>query len=104
MRREAVIASAAGVRLNEPLPPIHAAKPRLVPQSAKSGFITISLLAFIGRIFVALGEIDVAFQWFERAYQERDPDLILLDVNPSYDAVRHDPRFQSLLRKVGFPR
>jgi tetratricopeptide (TPR) repeat protein len=58
----------------------------------------------IARIFVALGDVDSAFQWFDRAYEEHDPDLIILDVNPSYDAVREDPRFQALLRRVGFRR
>jgi DNA-binding SARP family transcriptional activator/tetratricopeptide (TPR) repeat protein len=58
----------------------------------------------IARIFAALGSSDSAFQWFDRAFLERDPDLILLDVNPSYDAVREDPRFQSLLRSAGFRR
>lgn len=56
----------------------------------------------IARMFVALGDLDTAFEWFDRAYEERDPDLILLDVWPSYDSVREDPRFRSLLRKVGF--
>ena len=58
----------------------------------------------IARIFAALGDSDSAFQWFDRAFEERDPDLILLDVNPSYDAVRDDPRFQTLLRRAGFRR
>ena len=58
----------------------------------------------IARIFLALGDIDSAFQWFDRAIEERDPDLILLDVNPFHDVVREDPRFHSLLRRVGLPR
>jgi DNA-binding SARP family transcriptional activator/tetratricopeptide (TPR) repeat protein len=58
----------------------------------------------IARIFAALGDLDAAFQWFDRAIDERDPDLMLLDVNPSYDALREDPRFQNLIRKVGFRR
>jgi tetratricopeptide (TPR) repeat protein len=58
----------------------------------------------IARIFAALGNRDSAFQWFDRAIEERDPDLILLDVNPFYDALREDPRFQRLLRRAGFLR
>ena len=36
--------------------------------------------------------------------RQHRPDLILLDVNPFHDVVREDPRFHSLLRRVGLPR
>lgn len=43
--------------------------------------------------YVGLGERDPLFAWFERAAENRSRDLVLLEVLPVMDAVRHDPRF-----------
>ncbi len=57
----------------------------------------------IGLIYLRLGEIDHAFEWFERAYTERDFYLIYLKVDPRLDSIRGDPRFVELYRRVGLP-
>jgi TolB-like protein/Tfp pilus assembly protein PilF len=57
----------------------------------------------IGLIYLRLGEIDHAFEWFERAYTERDFYLIYLKVDPRLDSIRADPRFVELYRRVGLP-
>jgi hypothetical protein len=49
-----------------------------------------------------LGNTDLALQALERAYNERE-DITDLAVNPSWDSIRADPRFQELLRRVGLP-
>ena len=41
---------------------------------------------------------------FEQAYQERDSGLVSLNVEPAFDNLRADPRFQNLLERVGLPR
>jgi TolB-like protein/Tfp pilus assembly protein PilF len=52
----------------------------------------------------ALGELDEAFAWLEKAYQERDPELTYLKVpGRRFEPLRHDPRFQALVRRVGLP-
>ncbi|HET8670970.1 MAG TPA: protein kinase, partial [Candidatus Saccharimonadales bacterium] len=56
---------------------------------------------FIAVIHAGLGEKDQAFAWLEKAYQERHPYLTLLKVEPVFDNLRSDPRFQDLLRRVG---
>lgn len=60
----------------------------------------VSAGAFISP-YLALGDYDQAFVWFERAYQEHSDILLLLKVHPFFDPVRHDPRFKDLLRRVG---
>ncbi|MSU70315.1 MAG: tetratricopeptide repeat protein [Opitutaceae bacterium] len=52
-------------------------------------------------VSVGLGEIDRAFQYFDQAYAERDGILIYLGVDPINDAIRPDPRFSALLKKMG---
>ena len=56
---------------------------------------------FVALIYTALGDKDEAFEWLEKAYTERDDDLSLLKVDPRWDCLRGDPRFDSLLERVG---
>ena len=51
--------------------------------------------------YLALGDYDQAFAWFERAYQEHSEILGYLKVHPFFDPVRNDPRFADLLHRVG---
>jgi TolB-like protein/DNA-binding winged helix-turn-helix (wHTH) protein/Tfp pilus assembly protein PilF len=47
-----------------------------------------------------VGNKDLALQALEKAYDERE-DITDLAVNPSWDSIRADPRFQDLVRRVG---
>ncbi len=49
-----------------------------------------------------LGRTDEELDLLEEAYQERTPLLLLLKTAPEYDPLRSHPRFQELLRKIGF--
>jgi len=51
----------------------------------------------------ALGDRDQAIDWLESAYRVRDPKLPLIGVEPMFDSVRSDPRFDYLMRRVGLP-
>ena len=51
--------------------------------------------------YIGMGDSDAAFAWFEKAYAEHSNVLISLKVNPAYDRLRADPRFQELMRRVG---
>jgi tetratricopeptide (TPR) repeat protein len=53
-------------------------------------------------IHAALGETDDAFQWLERAYDERSNWLTLFRMDPRVDSLRSDARFEDLMRRVGF--
>ena len=54
-------------------------------------------------LHLALGDKDEAMAWLERAYDDRDVGLVQAKVNPRLDALRADPRFQDLLRRMKFP-
>ena len=58
---------------------------------------------FFAGIYVGLGENDRAIEYLERSYEEHSHWLIYLHIDPSMDALRDDPRFHDLLRRVGLP-
>ena len=58
---------------------------------------------FFAGIYVGLGENDRAIEYLERSYEEHSHWLIYLHIDPSMDALRDNPHFQDLLRRVGLP-
>ena len=48
-----------------------------------------------------LGDRDKAFEWLEKAFQERSPGLTWLKVEPMLDSIRSDPRYADLQRRMG---
>ena len=57
---------------------------------------------FAAAAHVALGENDKAIEWLEMAYQHHEVEMYWLKVVPIFDPLRQDPRFVSILGKVGF--
>jgi TolB-like protein/tetratricopeptide (TPR) repeat protein len=53
----------------------------------------------LAAIYAALGDRDSAFQWLERAYDQRI--IWFLKVHPALDPLRGDPRYAELLKKTG---
>ncbi|TET69815.1 MAG: hypothetical protein E3J56_09040, partial [Candidatus Aminicenantes bacterium] len=56
---------------------------------------------WVAVIYIGLGEIDKAFEWLEKAYEERDSNLILVTIPWPFDPLRSDPRYKQLLIKMG---
>jgi TolB-like protein/tetratricopeptide (TPR) repeat protein len=54
-------------------------------------------------LYVGLGDKEGAFQELERAYAAHDLQMQYLKVEHHYDALRSDPRFTDLIRRVGLP-
>ena len=54
----------------------------------------------IAMIYMALGEKDKAFEWLEKAFEERAWQLGFLKVEPIFDPLRDDLRFNELMRRV----
>ncbi len=54
--------------------------------------------------YLALGENARALEWMEKAYQERNWQMVFLNVEPLFDPLRGDARFQAYLRKLNFPK
>ena len=56
----------------------------------------------IAMIYNGLGERDKTLAWLERGIEERDPRMTFLKVEPKWNNLRSEPRFQDLARRVGF--
>jgi len=55
-------------------------------------------------IYAGLEQKDRAFDWLERAYQERSDSLVYLGVDPRMEGLRGDHRFRELISRVGLPQ
>jgi len=67
---------------------------------AKQRYVDATALALV---YTGLGNKDQAFAWLEMGYQERSVMMTALKSDARFDGLRSDPRFQDLLRRVGFP-
>jgi hypothetical protein len=57
----------------------------------------------IATFYAQIDETDEVFAWLERGYHDRDPLMISTKEDPVFVPLRSDPRFQDLLRRIGFP-
>ena len=61
--------------------------------------------AAIGALWIALGDTEQGFAWLERAIEDQDdafPIFIpMFSASPVFDSVRSDPRFVSLMSRIG---
>ena len=71
---------------------------RLEQLKTKPGYTEPVVIALI---YTNLGDKDQAFAWLEKAYRERSPTLGGLKSSPLIDALRSDPRYEDLARRVG---
>jgi eukaryotic-like serine/threonine-protein kinase len=68
--------------------------------ASTSGYVPPVAFAIV---YAGLGKIDDAFQWLEKATDQRDGLLIYLNVGSAFDQLRSDPRFSGILTRVGLP-
>ena len=66
-------------------------------QLAKHSYISPYNFAII---CTGLGDKDRAFEWLEKAYEERSQALVHLKSRPMFDTLRSDPRYTELLWKM----
>lgn len=52
--------------------------------------------------YIGLGNNNQALTWLEKASSQHSNTLVTLKVEPTFDPLRNDPRFQELMRRVGF--
>jgi len=72
---------------------------RDLEQKSNTAYVSPYIIA---TIYAGLGEKDLAFEFLERAYRERSLEMSWhLKADLRIDSLRSEPRFQSLVRRVG---
>jgi len=72
---------------------------QLVQRSKKTYVSPVHLAT----IYTGLGDRERALTALEQAYQEHDPYVIYLKVDPALESLQSEPRLQALLRGMNFP-
>jgi serine/threonine-protein kinase len=57
----------------------------------------------IAMVYAGLADKEQTIFWLKKGYEERNEDMIYMKIEPVLDPIRSDPRFQELIRSVGFP-
>jgi serine/threonine-protein kinase len=57
----------------------------------------------IGTLYTRAGKKDEALDWLEKAFEARDPNVPYLSVDPIFDDLRANPRFQALIHRLNLP-
>ena len=71
---------------------------RLAQLKARPGYLEPFVLV---NIYLSLGDKDQVFAWLEKAYRDRNPNMVSLKSAPRHDVLRSDPRYDDLMRRVG---
>ena len=71
---------------------------RELEEMAKRQYVNSTAFAHIR---LGLGEKEKALDWLEKSFQDRESACWYLKVDPIYDRVRNEPRFQAILKNVG---
>jgi tetratricopeptide (TPR) repeat protein len=68
-------------------------------ETAKQKYVSAYHIAVI---YVGLKDKDQAFNWLNKAFQDRADWMVNLKVDPRFDSIRSDPRFAELLGRMRF--
>jgi hypothetical protein len=58
----------------------------------------------VATVYTGLGEKDKAFQWLNKAYDERSNWLVWLKADPRWAPLKTDKRYTALVNRVGLPQ
>jgi len=64
---------------------------------------TVALKFLPTEAHARLGEKDAAFEWLERAFQERATFVVTLKVHPFFQTLHGDSRLDDLVKRIGIP-
>jgi len=76
---------------------------KIVEEAEKAWKVGDGSSWWIAAVHARLGDKDAAFEWLERAFQERATFLVFLKFHPLFNALHGDPRFDDLVKRIGIP-
>jgi len=56
----------------------------------------------IALVYAGLGDNDQAFNWLQRAYDDRSTAMVFLKLDPELGSLHSDPRFEQLSQRINF--
>jgi tetratricopeptide (TPR) repeat protein len=68
-------------------------------ESGKDRYVAPTHIALV---YAGLGDREAALEWLVKGYEARDVGMVFLTVDPRWDDLRADPRFQELLKRCHF--
>ena len=71
---------------------------RKMTEEAKAGSRRPYEVAYFA---IMTGDRALALDWLEKAYQHHDYWMLFINVDPGYDSIRSDPRFQAIIHRLG---
>jgi hypothetical protein len=74
---------------------------KILEEMETSSMLSPGILTNLAGVHATIGQKDKAFEFLEKAYEERNHSLIWIKVDPAFDDLRPDPRFASLLNRIG---
>ena len=69
---------------------VEAGKNRYVPPS------------YVALVYAGLNNREAALEWLDKGYEARDVHMVFLTIDPKWDDLRSNPRFQELLKRCHF--
>ncbi len=112
-REEAAAAFQRAIHLSPTTPAMHAAlghlwaltDQRKLAQKALQTLAQLSATRYVSPFFfaaihLALGQTDEGFRWLAKACEDRSFELLFLNLDPRFDAVRQDPRFAAVIGRL----
>ena len=73
---------------------------QIILETDKNAYFNSESIAFA---YAATANKDKTLEYLEKAYQERDPDLVTIKMSEVYDFLNKDPRYKELIRNIGLP-
>jgi hypothetical protein len=58
----------------------------------------------VGSNYAMVGDRTRSLDWLEKAYAQRNPNMLYVGCMPIFDPLRAEPRFQALLRRMNLPQ
>lgn len=59
---------------------------------------------YAAMVYSSKNEVNEAFRWLEKSFQDNEIELYWLKVEPEFEPLHNDTRWQRMLDRVGFPK
>ena len=60
-------------------------------------------LYYVAMVYAYLGEKEQALTYLEQSFERRERAMTIINVDPRFDLLRGEPRFQALVQRMKFP-